>query len=117
MGKKVLTIFIAAFVSVSGFYTAVHAAKEVPGTVPVLPPLQPPPAGFKVDSTQFFNGSPLELQENLPVSQSDQAAPPSQAVAALPPLSHNKRAWPYAVLAIVILGGFIVYRYVRRPKN
>ena len=98
-------------------FSPAYAAKQVPGTVPVLPPLQPPPPGFKVDSTQFFNSPPLEPQENLPAIQSDQAAPPSQAAAALPPVSHAKGAWPYAVLAVVILGGFIVYRYVRRQKN
>jgi hypothetical protein len=58
--KKIIIIF-GFLLMMPG---TVFAAKTVKGTVPHLPPLQPPPPGFKVDSTQFFNGTSAAEQDS-----------------------------------------------------
>ncbi len=93
-----------------------YAAKQVNGTVPVLPPLQPPPADFKVDSTNFFNSPPEQQQAASQESQEEQAV---QQEALKPTLgkNHQSATWLIISLAATVLIGYAAYKFFSRKKS
>jgi hypothetical protein len=88
--------------------------KQVEGTIPDLPPLQPPPPGFKVDSTTFFNGgeqSEEEATTTLPKiseGQEQQTSPFAQ--------KNKSNFWVYIIAVFIVLASGFIYIAFRKKE-
>ena len=100
----------------SVFLPAANAAKEVKGTVPKLPPLQPPPPGFKVDSTNFYNSPPAEQTAEPQAAGQNQQQ--TEAAASSSGQAHGKRViWPYFVFVAIVIAGYGTYKYFQSEQS
>ncbi len=112
---KILCIFCLVFAPV-----LVQAAQPVKGSVPVIVPLQPPPAGVDFDRANPLNSPPSQNEEPEKESSSSGTGEEKSAKKTLPQ-PNAPRDWSmfknfFFLLLILVLVGTGVYYWRKGAK-
>lgn len=123
MTKKRIIFVLSFIVLISSLPYGALAARTVPGNVPILDPLQPPPENTKPNvSNNIHSGNPTPPGQEESIEErttSPQALEEIKDTLPLPLPESNNSSWAWLITAlIIILIGFgIGYLVHIRNKN
>jgi hypothetical protein len=109
--KKAILIFSLYLACVSPVFAA--TLKKIDGSPTKLPPLQPPPPGFHVDSQNFFNGGSDDTQQEEPAPE----AVANRQKAKVPVAkSGGVSYWIYGGLALAAAGVYVGFKIFKKNE-
>lgn len=123
MFKSKNILFAVIISAVLIFAHSALAARTVPGQVPILQPLQPPPENAKPNvSGNIQSGNPQApsgADQQSPLNDNQDSQPGEQEIASPFPISassHATTSWVFAALIAVLLGAGLGYWLHIRKK-